>query len=415
MPDSYLMHHGIKGMKWGVRRFEDASGHLTPAGKRRYAVQDARKYYKINRLQRAREKTDNERYKKILDGEIRRTKTRSDRKHSDLSKRDINVGREIVAKHRLKWAAFNTVAKSALTAAGAAYLYSNPKTRALAPLAVAGGAALTFKSAKKVPYYFMENRRYKQVNEKGATQKGLTKRQKQLRKVGKAAIGVALAGAAGYALVKSGAVQKAVDTYKGTLPFDKAVKVAKKEERIKNAFGIKTGQQKQKEQFSTEGRTSNSTYQSTKKGPSEATRAILEANQRATAERKVNNGTAKIRSNGTDRPMTSTEQRLWNTFNRAGSSIKQGGSRVIQSGKNKAISSIKERVLRDTDYDDALSYVKAVKNTIDTGREIKGKIDDILGGGERATAVVREETAKGIASLVNRVRDIKLPRKEDEE
>ena len=36
----YICHHGIKGMHWGVRRFEDASGHLTPAGKRRYNNDD---------------------------------------------------------------------------------------------------------------------------------------------------------------------------------------------------------------------------------------------------------------------------------------------------------------------------------------------------------------------------------------
>lgn len=214
MHDSYLMHHGIKGMKWGVRRFEDASGHLTPAGKRRYGIQDARKYYKINRLQRYREKTENPRLKKLLDGELRRTQTRSDRKHSDLNQKDINIGREIVAKHRLKWASVNTAAKTALTAAGAAYLYSNPKTRALAPVALAGGAALTYGSAKKIPYYFMENRRYKQVNPKGGTQRGLTKRQKQLRKVGKAAVGAALAGATGYALIKSGAVQQVANRYR---------------------------------------------------------------------------------------------------------------------------------------------------------------------------------------------------------
>ena len=31
-----LYHYGIKGQKWGVRRYEDSSGHLTPAGIKRY-------------------------------------------------------------------------------------------------------------------------------------------------------------------------------------------------------------------------------------------------------------------------------------------------------------------------------------------------------------------------------------------
>ena len=31
-----LTHHGIKGQKWGVRRFQNKDGSLTPAGKRRY-------------------------------------------------------------------------------------------------------------------------------------------------------------------------------------------------------------------------------------------------------------------------------------------------------------------------------------------------------------------------------------------
>lgn len=35
-----LVHYGIKGMKWGVRRFQDKSGRLTKAGKERYSDED---------------------------------------------------------------------------------------------------------------------------------------------------------------------------------------------------------------------------------------------------------------------------------------------------------------------------------------------------------------------------------------
>ena len=40
----YLVHHGIKGQKWGVRRFQNADGSLTAAGVKRYGiVQEAAK------------------------------------------------------------------------------------------------------------------------------------------------------------------------------------------------------------------------------------------------------------------------------------------------------------------------------------------------------------------------------------
>lgn len=37
---SNLQHHGIKGQKWGVRRFQNTDGSLTAEGKKRYSVND---------------------------------------------------------------------------------------------------------------------------------------------------------------------------------------------------------------------------------------------------------------------------------------------------------------------------------------------------------------------------------------
>lgn len=36
MANNTLQHHGVKGMKWGVRRYQNKDGTLTNAGKKRY-------------------------------------------------------------------------------------------------------------------------------------------------------------------------------------------------------------------------------------------------------------------------------------------------------------------------------------------------------------------------------------------
>lgn len=41
MDNNYLQHHGILGMKWGVRRYQNKDGSLTAAGRQRVAKLDA--------------------------------------------------------------------------------------------------------------------------------------------------------------------------------------------------------------------------------------------------------------------------------------------------------------------------------------------------------------------------------------
>ena len=48
-----LYHHGIKGQKWGHRKYQNPDGSLTAAGKARYDVKEAKRDYKKT-MKRAR-------------------------------------------------------------------------------------------------------------------------------------------------------------------------------------------------------------------------------------------------------------------------------------------------------------------------------------------------------------------------
>lgn len=64
----YLAHHGILGMKWGIRRFRNYDGSLTNAGRKRYDSPGNLRYKKAAKEQEARKEKRRTRAKQIAKG-----------------------------------------------------------------------------------------------------------------------------------------------------------------------------------------------------------------------------------------------------------------------------------------------------------------------------------------------------------
>ena len=58
---SYVLYHsGIKGMKWGIRRFQNEDGSLTDEGKKRYAKLTGKIDKQVRKIEKYQRKVDNQ-------------------------------------------------------------------------------------------------------------------------------------------------------------------------------------------------------------------------------------------------------------------------------------------------------------------------------------------------------------------
>lgn len=56
IPDNFLQHHGIQGMHWGIRRYQNPDGSLTAAGRKRYDADSKKLYKSLDNYQSANSK-----------------------------------------------------------------------------------------------------------------------------------------------------------------------------------------------------------------------------------------------------------------------------------------------------------------------------------------------------------------------
>lgn len=83
----YISHFGVKGMKWGIRRYQNRDGSLTPEGRKRYGrSEDSEKVREL------RKKPVSAMSNQELETVIRRMNL--ERQYRELKSSEINSGKK---------------------------------------------------------------------------------------------------------------------------------------------------------------------------------------------------------------------------------------------------------------------------------------------------------------------------------
>ena len=98
-----LYHHGILGQKWGVRRFQNADGSLTPKGQKRY-----------NKVMNSNNMAYVYRNRKVLSDKDYQKKYESFKRDAEM--KQMMRGDPSSIKYQMKVQAGRTAAKAAITA-----------------------------------------------------------------------------------------------------------------------------------------------------------------------------------------------------------------------------------------------------------------------------------------------------------
>ena len=89
-----LQHHGIKGQKWGIRRFQNKDGSLTPAGRKRQKQDNGPIHEDYSKSH------DTKSVKSMSDKELRDRINRlnMERQYAQLTATEKSMGRKIVSE-----------------------------------------------------------------------------------------------------------------------------------------------------------------------------------------------------------------------------------------------------------------------------------------------------------------------------